>query len=76
MFSSIALGFISIERAVESLTKEAEKALHALAVEAARITESRIETQKKTLEMIAMQEDIQSMDWTVQQPILDISRSD
>ena len=70
VFSSIALGFISIERAVESLTKEAEKALHALAVEAARITESRIETQKKTLEMIAMQEDIQSMDWTVQQPIL------
>jgi len=51
LFSSIVLGFLSIERATQSLTEDAEKALHSLAVEAARVTESRIETQKKTLEM-------------------------
>ncbi|HHY90161.1 MAG TPA: methyl-accepting chemotaxis protein, partial [Clostridiales bacterium] len=70
LFSSIVLGFLSIERATQSLTEDAEKALHSLAVEAARVTESRIETQKKTLEMIAMQKEIQSMDWEAQQPLL------
>ena len=70
MLSSIILGIFSIQRASESLTAEAEKALRALAFEAARLTESRIDTQEKTLEMIAMREDIQTMDWEIQQPIL------
>lgn len=70
MLSSIILGIFSIQRASESLTVEAEKALRALAFEAARLTESRIDTQEKTLEMIAMREDIQTMDWEIQQPIL------
>ncbi len=68
--SSIIIGFISILRATESLTNEVEKALGSLAFDAARLTESRIETQKKTLLMIAMREDIKSMNWEIQQPIL------
>lgn len=70
ILSSMVLGFLSIKKANESLTVEAEKALMSLALEAARLTESRIETQKKTLEMIAMIEEIKSMNWEIQQPIL------
>lgn len=70
LLSSITLGFISIQRASNSLTKEAEKSLGSLAFEAARLTKSRIETQKMSLEMLALREDIQSMDWQIQQPVL------
>jgi len=71
MLISITLGFLAIYRASESLTTEAEKALRSLAFEAARVTESRIETNKKSLEMLAKREDIQTMDWTIQKPILE-----
>ncbi len=69
--SSLSVGLISLRRSQAILTSEAEKALMALAAESAKVTESRIETQKLTLEMIASREDIQSMDWAVQQPILE-----
>ena len=71
LISSAALGFIGIELATRSLTTEAEKSLELLAYEGARLTESRIETQKQTIKMIAGRLDIASMDWEVQQPILD-----
>ncbi|AFM02168.1 methyl-accepting chemotaxis protein [Desulfitobacterium dehalogenans ATCC 51507] len=70
LLSSLALGYLSLSRASDALTAEAEKALTSLADDAARLTESRLEIQKKTLEMIALREDIQTMDWQVQQPIL------
>ncbi|WHH61703.1 methyl-accepting chemotaxis protein [Petroclostridium sp. X23] len=70
LLSSIAIGSISLLRANAALTKEAEKTLASLSFEAARLTESRIQTQRRTLEMIALREDIQSMDWEIQQPIL------
>ncbi len=41
-----------------------------MAEDAAKLTESRIETQQKTLDMIALRGDIQGMDWAIQQPIL------
>jgi len=53
-----------------ALTNDAEKALYSLAFDAAKLTESRIETQVKTLEMLAMREDIKSMNWDIQQPVL------
>lgn len=71
MLSSIVIGFFSISRASESLTTEAEKALKSLAYETARLAESRIDTQKKTLEMLAMGEDIQTMDWILQKNVLE-----
>ena len=70
LLSSTTLGLISIQDASASLGEVAEKTLGTLAFEASRLSESRIDTQKKTLEMIAMREDIQSMNWEVQQPIL------
>lgn len=72
LLSSFLVGIVSVYRAGQSLTKEAEKSLEALSFEAARLTNSRIETQKKTLEMIALRADIQSMDWETQKPILQI----
>jgi methyl-accepting chemotaxis protein len=70
LVSSIALGAISIERASASLTGEAEKALFSLVEDSSELTASRIEIQKKTIEMIAGRADIQSMDWSIQQPVL------
>ncbi|MVX67327.1 HAMP domain-containing protein [Clostridium chromiireducens] len=70
LLSAFSVGIVSVYRAGQSLTKEAEKSLAALSFEAARLTNSRIETQKKTLEMIALRVDIQTMDWEIQQPIL------
>ena len=70
LFSSVITGLISSQRASVSLTQEAEKTLSSMSFEIAKLIESRIETQKKTLEMIALREDIQSMNWEIQQPIL------
>lgn len=70
LLSSISLGVISLQRASKILTKESEKSLASLALDASRLTECRIETQKQALEMIALRADIQSMDWKLQQPIL------
>jgi methyl-accepting chemotaxis protein len=70
LLSSITLGLVSIQRASDSLTGESEKALSSLAFDAARLTGSRVEIQKKALEMIALGKDIQSMDWTIQLPLL------
>ncbi len=67
---SIAIGYISIQRASTTLTKESEKNIVALSYEGAKLIKSNIETQKRILEMIALREDIQSMDWELQQPTL------
>ncbi|NLY55206.1 MAG: methyl-accepting chemotaxis protein [Firmicutes bacterium] len=71
LVSSVSVGLFSLGRAKIMLTAEAEKALLALAAESAKLTESRIETQKLTLQMIAANEDVQSMDWDRQQPVLE-----
>ncbi|MDF2593117.1 MAG: chemotaxis protein [Clostridia bacterium] len=70
LVASIALGGIAIERASAAVTDKAEKTLISMAADAGKLTQSRVETQKKTLEMIALRSDIQSMDWAIQQPIL------
>ena len=70
LLASLSVGVATMMSASSSLTQEAEDAMSAIAKEGAKLVESRIETQKRTLEMIAQREDIQSMDWEVQQPIL------
>lgn len=69
-FSSAVLGIISVRIATSALARDTEKALYAMAADAARLTESRIKTQMRTLEMIVMRDDIQSMDWGIQKPVL------
>lgn len=70
VLSSFALGFFALNTAQKALIEEAEKGLTSLVKEAAKITESRIETQKRTLEVIAGIEDIASMDWELQRSAL------
>lgn len=67
---SIAIGYISIQRASSALTKESEKNIVALSYEGAKLIKSNIEIQKRTLEMISLREDIQSMDLELQLPTL------
>lgn len=70
LLSTASVGFIAITKGGEVLTTEAEKSLTSLVAESVKVTESRVETQMKTLELISLREDIQSMDWEVQRPIL------
>lgn len=62
MLISVSLGILTLQRASASITHEAEEGLKSIVYEGARLTESRIETQEKVLEMIAGIEDIQSME--------------
>ncbi len=64
------LSFLAITISTDALKVEAEEALFSLAEQGAQLTESRIETQIRTLEVIAGLLDIQSMDWERQQPAL------
>lgn len=70
LLSASAVGLISIYRAGESLKEEAEKSLAALSLEGAKFTDSRIQLQEQTLKMIADDDDIQGMNWKVQQRAL------
>lgn len=70
LLSCVILGIISIVVANNSLVKEVERGLTTMSYESARVTEGRILEQKKALEVIAGLEDIQSMDWRLQKPIL------
>lgn len=70
LLCSFAIGYISVRTARLALTKEAESSLVGLAYEGAKYTNSIIDRQKATLEMIASLEEIKSMDWEQQQPFL------
>jgi len=70
ILSSIALGYISIQKSTEVITKEAEETLATLTIEASRLAQSRTEIQKRTLEMIALMNNMDTMEWEIQQPIL------
>ena len=70
LLSSITLGLVSIQRASSSLTKESEKTLAALAYEAAKTTESRLETHREILKIIAARGEVQRMNWSEQQSVL------
>jgi len=67
---SSSLGFLALQRASIAITNESEKGLQSIVYDGTQLTESRIETQKKVLDMIAGIEGIQSMDWKQQQLIL------
>lgn len=70
LISSITVGLVSMTRATRSLIVQAEDSLVSLAHEGAKLTKSRMETQMRTLEMIAQSMEIESMDWDLRQPTL------
>ncbi len=70
LVSCLSLGYISIQTSSKVVTSEAEKTLSSLTVDASKLTESRIDTQIKTLEMISLSHNMDSMSWDIQKPIL------
>lgn len=70
LMSSITLGYLTVQRSSEIVKNEAEQTLTLLAAEAAKLTESRVETQQKILDMIAIIPNMNTMDWEIQRPIL------
>ena len=68
LLSSLITGLVSVIKADKSLTDQ--NSLSLLALEGSKLTQSRIETQMRTLETIAKNKDIQSMDWSKQRPVL------
>ncbi|NBG89572.1 methyl-accepting chemotaxis protein [Isachenkonia alkalipeptolytica] len=66
----VLFGGISIYIASTALEEEATNALSSLAAEASEVVEARVETQIRTLEMIASREDIESMNFSVQRGVL------
>lgn len=75
LLSSISLGVISLQKASSSLKSESEKALVTMAAEGAKYTFSQIEQQMQMLKIMTLNEDITSMDWDRQQPMLKLFRS-
>ncbi|ROR31568.1 methyl-accepting chemotaxis sensory transducer with Cache sensor [Mobilisporobacter senegalensis] len=70
VLSTVTIGVAATVIASNSLTKEAKSALTTMANQGATVTESRMNTQKRTLETLVQLEEIQSMDMEIQKPIL------
>lgn len=70
LFTAVTLSYISINRSGAALKAEAEKGLSATAQEAAKLTKSRIDAEVRTLQMLALNEEVRSMEWSIQQPFL------
>jgi len=66
----LGLGFLAYLRGSSAVIKQVEQALLMQAEESAHYVESRITIHLSTLEAIAARPEIQSMDWTLQQPVL------
>ena len=62
---------ISIKAANDALVKATKNSITLAAVESAELTRSRVQTQMRTLEMIAMRDVIRSMDWELQKSALE-----
>lgn len=70
LLSSAIIGFISIKNASNSVIGEVENGLQSIVSESAKVVETRIQQQKRTLEIIASMPDVQGMDWEIQRPML------
>jgi methyl-accepting chemotaxis protein len=70
LVSSIVLGYTSVQKSSDVVASEAEESLSSLTSEAIKLTQSRVELKISTLEMISFMQDMNSMDWNKQQPIL------
>ena len=70
LVSLIVLGVISIKIGKHILNEQAQKSMMDVARESSKLEYSRLETRYHTLQTIASLEDIKSMDWSLQQPVL------
>lgn len=70
ILSTMSIGLLALRTGTNVLTNELERNLVDKAKDAAKLTHSRIETSIRTLETMVLREDIKSMEWEIQQPIL------
>ena len=68
---SISLGVIAIKVSSNILINEANSSILSLSQDAAKLEKSRLDIQRRILSTLAMLDSIQSMDWRLQQPILE-----
>ncbi|SMP42963.1 methyl-accepting chemotaxis protein [Anoxynatronum buryatiense] len=68
---SVSFGFIALHTATNTIVGEAERTLESLASEGSRLIESRIGAMLQQAESVAAIPDIASMDFELQQPILE-----
>ena len=70
LISSSVLGFFLLRMSSNNITGESQKSMAALAEEMSKLTNARINVQKQALQVVAGIEDIESMDWKKQRPVL------
>jgi methyl-accepting chemotaxis protein len=68
--ATLAVGIIAINISTASLTKEVQGSVQLIAEDGAKIVDSRLKAFSDTLTMIASQEEMKSMDWSKQLPIM------
>ncbi|NLY46931.1 MAG: methyl-accepting chemotaxis protein [Tissierella sp.] len=71
LVTSVAIGLVSTLNASSFLTDAALDSMRVSSFDAAELTASKIETHIRTLEVLALREDIQSMDWELQRSVLE-----
>jgi methyl-accepting chemotaxis protein len=67
---AVTVGTISILHSRAALTKEAESSLTSMSKEISKVITNKMEIQRRTLEMIALRDEMQSMDWNAQKEVL------
>lgn len=78
LLSFLVIMVVSLTSAGKALTEAGERSLRLATGEAVALTESKMETQLRTLDMITLRDDIRGMDWNTQRPALEgqIERTD
>lgn len=68
---AVTVGAISLVQSRIVLTKEAESSMTNLSEEISKLISSEMEVQRRTLEMIALRDEMKSMNWDAQKKVLE-----
>lgn len=67
---SLSLGYASLRESRMALTEGVENGLNLLSDESAKAVESRVGIQKRTIEIVSMDQGVKSMDWELQKSVI------
>ena len=70
LITTAGVGIMTIRSSTKALTLQAEEALQLSSFESGRLVESRIRSQKEVMGVVANRQEIKSMDWSRQQPLM------
>ncbi|MPW27297.1 HAMP domain-containing protein [Alkalibaculum sp. M08DMB] len=70
LISCITVGITSMVMTKNAIVKEIEKSVVESSIEAGKLIESEMDTHRQAIEIIANLDDVKSMDWEIQQAIL------